>query len=146
MDWLDLLEVQGTLKSLLQHHISKISILWCSAFFTVQLSHQHMTTDKQQIWLYRPLSVMLFFTMLPRCVVAFLPRSKCLWMSWLQSPPATHFGAQEHKSIIVSIVSPFNCHEVMGLDAIIFIYWRLCFKPAELFQMDGIAAESSPLN
>ena len=91
MDWLDLLAVQGTLKSLLQHHSSKASILWCSAFFTVQLSHPYMTTG-QIIALTRRTFVgkvmSLLFNMLSKLVVTFLPRSKCLLISWLQSPSA----------------------------------------------------------
>ena len=91
MDWLDLLAVQGTLKSLLQHHSSKASILWCSAFFTVQLSHPYMTTGKNialtsQTFVDKVTS--LLFNMLPRLVITFLPRSKCLLTSWLQSPSA----------------------------------------------------------
>ena len=91
MDWLGLLAVQGTLKSLLQHHSSKASILWHSAFFTVQLSHPYMTTGKNKTWLDGPFvgNVMsLLFNMLSRLVITFLPRSKCLLISWLQSPSA----------------------------------------------------------
>ena len=89
MDWLDLLAVQGTLKSLLQHHSSKVSILQCSAFFIVQLSHPYMTTGKtkaliRQTFVNKILS--LLFNMLSRLVIGFLPRSKCLLISWLQSP------------------------------------------------------------
>ena len=91
MDWLDLLAVQGTLKSLLQHHSSKASVLRCSAFFTVQLSHPYMTTGKT-IALTRQTCVgkvmSLLFNMLSRLVTTFLPRSKCLLISWLQSPSA----------------------------------------------------------
>ena len=90
MDWLDLLAVQGTLKSLLQHHSPKASILRCSAFFTVQLSHPYMTTGKTialTIWTFVNTVVSLVFNMLSRFVIAFLPRSKCLLISWLQSPP-----------------------------------------------------------
>ena len=89
MDWLDLLAVQGTLKSLLQHHNSKASILWCSAFFIVQLSHPHMTTGKAIAlarWTFVGKVTSLLFNMLPRLVIGFLPRSKCLFSSWLQSP------------------------------------------------------------
>ena len=89
MDWLDLLAVQGTLKSLLQHHNSKASILWCSAFFIVQLSHPHMTTGKAIAlarWTFVGKVTSLLFNMLPRLVIDFLPRSKCLFSSWLQSP------------------------------------------------------------
>ena len=91
MDLLDLLAVQGTLKSLLQHHSSKASILWCSAFFIVQLSHPYMTTEKTialTIWTYVGKVMSLFFNMLSRLVITFLPRSKHLLISWLQSPSA----------------------------------------------------------
>ena len=89
MDWLDLLAVQGTLKSLLQHHSSKASILWCSAFFTVQLSHPYMTTGKTIAltrWTIVGKIMSLLFSMLSRLVITFLPRSKRLLISWLQSP------------------------------------------------------------
>ena len=91
MDWLDLLTVQGTLKSLLQHHSSKASILWCSAFFIVQLSHPYMTTEKTIAltrWTFVGKVLSLRFNMLSRLVITFLPRSKCLLISWLQSPSA----------------------------------------------------------
>ena len=91
MDWLDLLAVQGTLKSLLQHHSSKASILQCSAFFTVQLSHPYMTTGKTIAltrWTFVDKVMSLLFNMLSRLVITFHPRSKCLLISWLQSPPA----------------------------------------------------------
>ena len=91
MDWLDLLAVQGTLKSLLQHHSSKASILWLSAFFTVQLSHPYMTTGKNRAltrWTFVGKVMSLLFNMLSRSVISFLPRSKHLLISWLQSPSA----------------------------------------------------------
>ena len=91
MDWLDLLTVQGTLKSLLPHHSSKASIFWCSAFFTVQLSHPYMTTGKTIAltrWIFVGKVMSLVFNMLSRLVITFLPRSKCLLISWLQSPSA----------------------------------------------------------
>ena len=99
MNWLDLRAVQGTLKSLLQHHSSKASVLWGSAFFTVQLSHLYMTTGKTIALTRRTfVKVMsLLFNMLSRLVIAFLPRSKCLLISWLQSPSPVIFGAQENK-------------------------------------------------
>ena len=121
MDWLDLLAVRGTLKSLLQHHSSKASILQCSAFFRVQLSHPYMTTGKTRAFTRRTFvgKVMsLLFNMLSRLVITFLPRSKCLLISWLQSPSAVIFGApQKIKSDTVSTVSPPISHEVMGPDA-----------------------------
>ena len=124
MDWLDLLAVQGTLKSLLQHHSSKASILRLSAFFTVQLSHPYMTTGKtialtRQIFVGKVIS--LLFNMLSRLVITFLPRSKRLLTSWLQSPSAVILEPQKIKSGTVSTVSPSISHEVMGLDAMIFV-------------------------
>ena len=125
MDWFDLLAVQGTLKSLLQHHSSKASILPCSAFFTVQLSHPFMTTGKT-IALTRQTFVgkmmCLLFNMLSRLVITFLPRSKFLLISWLQSPTAVILESPKIKSVTVSIVSPFICHEVMGQDAMILVF------------------------
>ena len=96
MDWLDLLAVQGTLKSLLQQHSSKASILWCSAFFIVQISHPYMTTGKTialTTWTFVGKAMSLVFDMLSRFVITFLPRSKHLLISWLQSPSAVIFGA-----------------------------------------------------
>ena len=120
MDWLDLLAVQGTLKSLLQHHSSNASILRHSAFFTVQLSHPHMTTGKT-IALTRRTFVgkimSLLFNMLSRLVITFLPRSKRLLISWLQSPSAVILEPKKIKSDAVSTVSPSISHEVMGPDA-----------------------------
>ena len=89
MDWFDLLAIQGTLKSLLEHHSSKASVLWCSAFFIVQLSHPYMTTGKTMAltrWSFVDKVMSLLFNMLSRLVITFLPRSKCLLLSWLQSP------------------------------------------------------------
>ena len=133
MDWLDLLAVQGTLKSLLQHHSSKASILWHSVFFMAQLSHPYMTTEKT-IALTRHTFVgkvmSLLFNMFSRFVIAFLPRSKCLLISWLQPPSAVILKPKKIKSVTVSIVSPSVYHEVMQLDAMILVYWILSFKPA----------------
>ena len=125
MDWLDLLAVQGTLKSLLQHHSSKASILQRSAFFTVQLSYPYMNTGKtialtRRTFVGKVMS--LVFNMLFRLVITFLPRSKSLLISWLQSPSAVILESQKIKSDTVSTVSPSICHEVMGLDAIIFVF------------------------
>ena len=124
-DWLDLLAVQGTLKSLLQYHSSKASILQCSAFFMVQLTHPHMTTGKTIAltrWTFVGKVMSLLFNMLSRLVIAFLPRSKCLLISWLQSPSAVILEPKKIKSLTVSIVSPSICHEVMGLDATILVF------------------------
>ena len=115
MDWLDFLAVQGRLKSLLQHHSSKASILWLSAFFIVQLSHPYMTVGKT-IALTRCTffgKVMsLLFNMLSRLVITFLPRSKCLLISWLQSPSTVILEPKKIKPATVSTVSPSICHEV----------------------------------
>ena len=100
MDWLDLLAVQGTLKSLLQHHNSKASVLWCSAFFILQFSHPYMTADKTIAltrWTFVGKAMSLLFNMLSRLVITFIPRSKHLLISWLQSLSAVIFGAQENK-------------------------------------------------
>ena len=120
-DWLDLLEVQGTLKSL-QHYSSKASILRRSAFFTVQLSHPYMTTGKtialtRQTLVSKVMSLLL--NMLPRLVITFLPRRKRLLISWLQSPSAVILEPKKIKSDTISTVSPSISHEVMGLDATI---------------------------
>ena len=124
MDWLDLLAVQGTLKSLLQHHGSKASILRRSAFFTVRLSHPYMTTGKT-IALTRQTfveKVILLLNMLCRLDITFLPRSKRLLISWLQSPTAVILESRKTKSDTVSTVSPSICHEVMGPDAMILVF------------------------
>ena len=120
MDWLDLLAVQGTLKSLLQHRSSKASILQRSAFFIVQLSHPYMTTGKtltRRTFFGKVIS--LLFNMLSRLVITFLPRSKRLLISWLQSPSAVILEPRKLKS---ATVSPSICHEVMGLDAMILVF------------------------
>ena len=117
MDWLDLLAVQGALKSLHQHHSSKASILQRSAFFIVQLSHPYVTTRKTvtlTIWIFVGKVMFLLFNMLSRLVIAFLPRSKRLLISWLHSPSAVVLEPKKIKSVTVSIVSPSICHEVMG--------------------------------
>ena len=131
MDWIDLLAVQGTLKSLLQHHSSKASILLHSAFFTVHLSHPYMTTGETIAltrWTFVSKVMSLLVNILSRLVIAFLPRTKRLLISWLHSP-AVILEPQKIKSVTVSIVSPSICHEVMGLDAMIFVFWMLSFKP-----------------
>ena len=125
VDWFDLLAVQGTLKSLLQHHSSKASILQHSTLFMVQLSHPYMTTGKT-IALTRCTFVgkvmSLLFNILSRLVIAFLPRSKHLLISWLQSPPAVILQPKNTKHVTVSIVSPSICHKVMGQDAMILVF------------------------
>ena len=116
MDWLDLLAVQGTLKSLLQHHCSKTSILWCSAFFIVQIPHPYMLTGKiigLTRWTFVGKVMCLLFNMLSRFVITFLPRSKRLLISWLQSPFTVILEPLKIKSATVSAVSPSIFHEVM---------------------------------
>ena len=125
MDCLDLLAVQGTLKSLLQHHSLKASILWRSAFFIVRLSHSYMTTGKTIAWTRQNFvgKVMsLLFNMLSRLVIAFLPRSKRLLILWLQSPSAVILEPKKIKSVTVSFVSPSICQEVIGPDAMILVF------------------------
>ena len=122
MDWLDFLAVQGTLKSLLQHHSSKASILRRSAFFIVQISYTYMTTGKTIAltrWTFVDQVMSLLFNMLSSLVITFLPRSKCLLISWLQSPSSVILEPPKIKSATVSTVSPSICHEVMGPDAIL---------------------------
>ena len=132
MGWLDLLAVQGTLKSLLQHHSSKAAILWHSAFFIVQLSHPYMTIGKtialtRRTFVGKVMS--LLFNMLSRLVITFLPRSKRLLILWLQSPSAVILEPRKIKSAYISTVSPSICHEVTGLDAMILVFSMLSFKP-----------------
>ena len=132
MDWLDLLAVQWTLNSLLQHHSSKASILWCSAFFIVQLSHSFMTTGKAIAlirWTFVGKIMPLLFSMLSRLVITFFPRRKHLLISWLQLPSAVILEPPQIKSVTVSTVSPSICHEVIGLDAMLLVFWMLIFKP-----------------
>ena len=133
IDWLDLLAVQGTLKSLLQHHSSNASILQCSALFMIQLSHPYMTTGKTIAltrWTFVSKVMSLLFNMLSRFAMAFLPRSKHLLISWLQSTSAVILEPNKVKSVTVSTVSSSICHEVMGPNAMIFVFWMLSFKPA----------------
>ena len=138
IDWFDLLAVQGTLKSLLQHHSLKASILQHSAFFMVQLSHSYMTTGKTIAltrWTFvgKVMSLLFFFflsllfNMLSRFVVAFLRRNKCLLISWLQSLSTVMLEPKKIKSVTVSIVSPSICHEVMGPDAMILSFLNVEF-------------------
>ena len=127
MDWLDLLAIQGTLNNFLQHHSSKESILQCSAFFIVQLLHPYMTTGKTIAlirWTFVGKVMSLLFNMLSR-LVTFLPRNKCLLISWLQSPPAVILEPPKIMSLTISIVSPSICHKLMGPDAMILVFWML---------------------
>ena len=140
MDWFDLLEVQGTLKNLLQHHSSKASILQHSVFSMVQLSHPYMTTGKTITltrWIFVSKVMSLHINLLSGLVIAFLPRSKHLLISWLQSPSAVILESPNIKSVTVSIVSSSICHEVMGPDTMNFVFesWvlsRLFHSPLSL--------------
>ena len=125
LDWLDLIAIQGILKSLRQHHSSKASVLWCSAFFIVQLLHPYMTTGKTIAltrWTFVGKVMSLLFNMLSRLVITFLLRSKRLLISWLKSLFAAILDPPKIKSVAVSTVSPSICHEVMGPDAMIFVF------------------------
>ena len=125
MYWLDFLVVQGTLKSLLQHHSSKASVLWCSAFFIVQLSHPQMTPGKTialTIQAFVDKVMYLLFNMLSRLVITFLLRSKHLLISWQQSPSTVILEPKKIKSVTVSVVSPSICYEVMGPDVVILAF------------------------
>ena len=125
MDWLDLLAVQGTLRSLLQHHSSKASIFRRSAFFIVQLSHPYMNTGKiisLTRWTFVGKVMSLLFNMLSNLIMTFFPRSKRLLISWLQSPSAVILEPRKIKSATVSTVSPSICCEVMVQDAMILVF------------------------
>ena len=144
--WFGLLAVQGTLKSLLQHHSSKTSVLQCSAFFIVHLSHPYMPTGKtialtRRTFVGKVMSLLL--NMLSRLVITFLPRSKPLSISWLQSPSAVILEPKKMKS---ATVSPSVCHEVIGPVAMIFVFWMLSFKPTfSLFSFTFIRGFLVPL-
>ena len=137
IDSFDLLAIQRTLKSLLQHHNLKASVLWCSALFMVQLSHPSMTTIKNITLTIRTLVgkvTCLLFNMLSRFLTAFLPRSKHLLIVWLLSPPSVILEPKKIKSqkkiSIVYTFPPFICHKVMGMNAMVLVSWMLNFKPA----------------
>ena len=139
IDWFDLLALQGTLKILLQHHSLKASNLQRSAFLMVQLLHPYMTTGKtivlniQTIFIGTVMS--LPFNTLSKFVIAFLPKSKRLLISWLQSPSTVIFEPKKIKFVTVSTFSPSVCHEVKGQDAMIFIFLMLSLKPAFLLSL-----------
>ena len=125
MDWLDLLAFKGTLKNLVQHYSSKASILQHSAFFMLQLSHPYMTMGKTialTLQTFVGKVMFLLFNMLSRLVIAFLPRSKCLLISWLQLPSAVILEPKKIKSVTISIVSPSICYEVVGSHTMIFVF------------------------
>ena len=133
LGWTGWIVIQSKgLSRVFQHHSSKASILWCSAFFIVQLSHPYMTTEKTIAlirWNFVGKVMPLLFNMLSRLVITFLPKSKYLLISWLQSPSAVILESKRIKSATVSTVSPSICHEVMGPDAMILVLWMLSFKP-----------------
>ena len=144
MDWLDLLAVQGTLTSLLQQDNLKASILWCFAFFMVRPSHLHMTTRKTislTIWTFVSKVMSLLFNMLSRFIIAFLPRSKHLLISWLQSLSTVILEPRKIKSVTVSTFSSCICHEVMGADAMILVFE--CWVLSQLFHSLSPLSRSS---
>ena len=133
IDWLDLLAVQGTLKSLLQYYSSKTSILQCSAFFygtTLTSIHDYWKNHSFAIHTFVDKVMALLFNMLSRFVIAFLPRRKCFLILWLQSPSTVIQEPNKRKSVTISTISPFICHDVMGLDAMVLVFWMLSYKPA----------------
>ena len=126
------MQFQGTLKSLLQHQSSKASIPWLSAFFMVQLPHLYMTTGKTialTIWTFVGKGMSLLFSTLSRFVIAFLPKSNHLLISWLQSPLTVILEPKKRKSVTASSFSPSICHEVMGPDDMMLVFLILSFKP-----------------
>ena len=148
MDWLDLLAVQGTLKSLLQYHSSKTSNFQHSAFFTVQLSHPYMTTWKTidlTRWIFVGKVMSLLFNMLSMLVITFLPRSKCLLIPWLQHHLQWFLEPRKIKSATVSTVSPSICHELMGPDAMILVFWSQLFhSPLSLSSRGSLVLQFLP--
>ena len=125
IDWFDRRTVQGTLRNLLQHHSSKASIVWCCAFFMVQLSEPYVITGKIIALTIRTFVgkvMFLLFNMLSRFVIAFLPKSKCLLISWLQSTSTVTLEAKKRKSVTLSTFPPSICHEVTGPVPIILVY------------------------
>ena len=130
IDCFDLLVVQGTLKSLLQYHSSKASIVWCSAFFIVQLSQLYVTNGKTvalTIWTFVGKITPLLFNTLSRFVIDFLPRNNCLLISWFQSPSSVILEPKKRKSVTASTFFISICHEVMGLDAMILAFFNIEF-------------------
>ena len=142
INWFDLPAAQGILKSFLKHHSSKALIVWPSVFFMVRPSHPYMTARKTialNRWIFVGKVMTLLFNMLSRFVLSFLTRSKHLLISWLQSPSAVILEPKQTKSVTVSTFSPSICHEVMGPDAMILVFWMLGFKPsASLFSFTFI--------
>ena len=135
IDWIDLLAVQRTLKSLLQHHNSKASILWCSAYIMVQLSHLQVVTGKTtpltvQTFVSKVMSLLFINNMLARSVTVFLPRSKPLLISWLQSTSRVILELKKTQFVTASTLPPSMYHEAMRPDTMILVFWMLSFKPA----------------
>ena len=131
IDWFDLLAVQGTLKSLLQYHSSKASILWCSAFLMVQFQHQYITTGKTislTVWIFVGKVMSLLFNMLSSLVIAFPLRSKHLLISWLQLPSTVILEPKKRKSVIVSTFFASDCRKVLGPDAMILVFFECCIS------------------
>ena len=146
IDWFDVLDVQKTLKCITQHHNSKTSILWHSGFFMVQVSHPYMTTGKTIAltrWTFVSKVMSLFFKMLSRLVIVFHPRSKPVLVSWLQSLSTVILEPKKIKSVNAFTFSPSICHEMMGLDAMISVFWMFSFKPA--FSLLLLFSPLSPL-
>ena len=138
IDWFELLAVQGTLKSLLQHHSSKASILRHSTFFIAQLSYPNMTIGKTIAltrWTFVSKVVPWLCNMLSMFVIAFLPRSKCLLSSWQQSPSAVNLEPKKIKSVTVSTFPPSLCHEVKRLDAMILVFFFECWVSSQHFSL-----------
>ena len=132
MDWLDLLAARKTLNSLLQHHNLKASSLQSSAYFMVQLSHPYMTNGKTRAltrWTFVSKVMSLLLNMLSKFVITFLPRSKRFLTLWLLAPLVVILEPNKIKSVTISTFSPSICHEVMALDAMMFVFWTLSFKP-----------------
>ena len=144
LNWFDLV-VQGTVKSLHQHHSSKSSLLQCSAFFLVQLSHLYITTGKTIAltrWTFVGKVTCLLSNILSGFPIAFLSRNKHLLISQMQSPSVVILEPPKIKFLTVSIVSPSICHEIMGSDAMIFVFWMLSFKPAFLLSFFHLYQEA----
>ena len=131
IDWFDLPAIQGILESLLQHHDSEVSVFQSLVFFMIQLSHLYITakTIALTVWTFVGKEMSLLFNTLSGFVIAFLPKSKHLLISWLQSPSAVILEPKKINFITVFTFSPSVCHEVMGPDGMILVFWMLCFKP-----------------
>ena len=146
IDWFNLLAGQGTLKSLLQHHSSKASILQCSAFLMVQLLHPCMTTGKTitlTIWTFVDKVMSLSFNTLSRFVIAFLQRSNYLLISWLQSPSTMILEPKKRKSVTASTFSPSICYDVMGPHVFLILSFKLAFSLSSFTLIKRLFSSSS---